>query len=140
VYYVRYPNVERNPARLSLWSSYQLTSYDAGSAADGGDFDIKNVALASPASGATVALPATFNWLRRGISDDSYRWELVDPSTGQRWISDFLGDVDSFTLTDLPSEVAYGKAYVWQMRVYNQPQDDLNYGVSYYSRIVTFSR
>jgi hypothetical protein len=138
-YYVRYPNVEENHSRLAVWSSYRLTDYVAGSTVPGGDFDIKNVTLVSPAPGATVSLPTAFTWLRRQINNDSYRWILWDRDTGDGWITDFLGDVGSFTLNGLPSGAEYGKEYWWYLRVYNLPQDDFNYGISYYSQAVTFS-
>jgi Zn-dependent metalloprotease len=138
-YYVRYPNVEENNSRLGAWFSYRLTSYVAGNSVPGGDFDIKGIALVSPAPGATVSLPATFSWLRRGISNDSYRWVLFDPNTNEGWITDFLGDVGSYTLTGLPSGAVYGKGYGWYLQVYNLPQDEFNYGISYYYRTITFS-
>lgn len=139
LYYVRYPNAEENPSRLGAWYSYRLTDYVAGSTVPGGDFDIKNVALVSPAPGATVSLPAVFSWLRREISNDSYRWILWDDAAQTGWITDFLGDVGSLTLNGLPGGAEYGKEYWWQLRVYNLSQDDFNYGISYYAQAVTFS-
>jgi uncharacterized repeat protein (TIGR01451 family) len=136
-YYVRYgPNTSSSDYVVN-WRAPMVTGYTAGDDVPGGDFDIANVDLLSPAHGATVTLPVTFRWERRGVDTDTYRWVLYDPGTGGRLqVSEDLGDVDSYTLTSLPDGAEYDKVYGWYMRVYNGPE---SYGTGYYARYVTFS-
>lgn len=60
-YYVRYQNSSYVPNRLTYWGTRVITSYTAGSEVAIGDFDIADVPLVSPASGASVTLPYTFH-------------------------------------------------------------------------------
>ena len=53
------------------------------------------------------------------------------------WRTNYLGDVDGFTLGGLPEGAQYGKKYGWYMRVY---QGEDGYGESYYYSRVTFCR
>jgi len=102
-YYVRYGPNNSDSRYVFAWYGPDITTYTAGLAVAGGDFDIANVVLLSPAPGATVSLPVTFNWQRRGIAGDTYRVGLFDLETGDEWITDDLGDVGSFTMTGLPN-------------------------------------
>jgi uncharacterized repeat protein (TIGR01451 family) len=136
-YYVRYGPNTSSSDYLVNWRAPMVTGYTAGDDVPGGDFDIANVDLLSPAHGVTVTLPVTFHWERRGVATDTYRWILYDPGTGDRLqVSEDLGDVDSYTLTSLPDGAEYDKVYGWYMRVYNGPE---SYGTGYYARYVTFS-
>ena len=136
-YYVRYGPNSIEPWCLFAWYGPDITSYTAGTSVHGGDFDIANVSLLSPDPGATLSLPITFTWQRRGVATDTYRWVLFDPSdpsTG--WITGDLGYVDSFTLSNLPSGAEHGKEYGWYVEVYNGPD---SFGASFYYHPITFS-
>ena len=146
-YYVRFGPNDQNcqspfgwcgPGYLSLWHGPLITSYAAGNAAAGGDFDIANVSLLSPAAGppVSVSLPVQFTWLPRGFGNEGYRWMLYDPSsTTSSWTSGDLGDVGAYTLSALPGGVIPGKVYRWYVAVYTGPD---SYGTSYFYREVIF--
>jgi hypothetical protein len=137
VYYVRYGPNTAQPDYLHNWHGPNISTYTAGDSVPGGDFDIANVSLLSPANGITVTLPVTFTWQMRGVASDTYRWVLFEPGTGTVLnVSDDLGSVGSYTLTSLPDGVDYDEAYGWYARVYNGPD---SYGIPYYYRAVTFS-
>jgi hypothetical protein len=135
-YYVRFRRGSLDDRYLSYWLAPLIGSYTAGDSVAGGDFDVANVELVSPAYGATVSLPATFAWQPRGIATDSYRLYLYDPYGETNWLSPDLGATDSFELTSLPTGFAYGNPYRWYIRVYNGPD---SYGVTHYYRQVTFA-
>src|SRR3972149_2135057 len=67
-YYVRYSNGSdghpSDPSYLAGWGSFDITSYAASANVAGGDFDIANISLSSPAPGATVSLPQAVSWVR----------------------------------------------------------------------------
>ncbi len=112
-------------------------SYAAGTAAIGGYLEIADVVLAGPAPGATVALPATFQWVKRmPRSGEGYRHVLVKlDGSGQYAMSSPLGYVNSFTLSSLPGGFGSGTPHGWGVFVY----DGLGgVGASYYARAVTF--
>jgi hypothetical protein len=135
-YYVLFGPNTTMPQYLHNWLGPTITDYKGGTLVAGGDFDIANVDLVSPAPGATVTLPAPFTWNRRGLAGDTYRWGLFDPSGNDSWWSDNLGDVGTFTFGALPSGGVYGKPYGWNVYVFRSPD---SYGLSYYHRRVTFS-
>jgi C1A family cysteine protease len=135
-YYVFFGYNTTNSGYLYYWAGPTLTSYTAGTALAGGDFDIANVTLLSPSFGATRTLPVTFTWQRRGLSGDTYRLILFDPGSSDWWLTDDLGDVGSATMTSLPDGVKYDKTYGWLVRVYRGGDA---YGNSYYYREITFS-
>ena len=90
-------------AILYAWYGSIITpAYTSGTRLHGGSFDIANVDLLSPAYGATVSLPATFTWQRRGLAGDTYRIFLFDLDTGDGALTRDLGDTGSTTLTSLP--------------------------------------
>lgn len=137
VYYVRYGPNNTESWYLFAWYGPHITSYTAGTSVHGGNFDIVNVNLQSPAHRTTLPLPVNFTWTKRSIGTDIYRWILFDPSNPDTsWITGDLGYVDSFTLRNLPSGAEYGKQYGWYVQVYNGPD---SFGVSYYYSSITFS-
>jgi hypothetical protein len=93
-YYVQYLNTSDSPnpgpGNLYSWFGNEIAAYNAGAAAAGGDFDIADVALASPPDEAVVALPATFCWTPRGVPGDNYRFTLYDMFTGETVTSGYL--------------------------------------------------
>jgi C1A family cysteine protease len=135
-YYVFFGYNTTTPSYLYYWAGPTLTSYTAGTALAGGNFDIANVSLLSPSPGATRTLPTTFTWQRRGLSGDTYRLILFDPESTDWWLTNDLGDVGSATMTSLPDGAEYDKTYGWLVRVYRGGD---SYGNSYYYREITFS-
>ena len=136
-YYVLFGPNGSDDRYVSIWLGPDITWYEAGTSVLGGDFDISNVSLTSPASGSTLPLPVTFTWERRSVAGDTYRWILFDPDDPSiAWRSDDLGYAGQFTLTGLPQGAEYGKEYGWYLRVYNWAD---SYGRSFYYGAITFS-
>jgi hypothetical protein len=139
-YYVRYQNPGGTyTGRLWFWGTRRLDSYTAGTNVAIGDFDIADIPMVSPAHGATVTLPYTFQWTRRSATpSDSYEFDLFDPSDGSPywWTDPTLGYVGSYTLNSLPSGFSPSTQYGWDVWVYSP---DGGSGESYYYRTVTFS-
>jgi uncharacterized repeat protein (TIGR01451 family) len=140
-YHVRYLNNSDN-TKLYFWDTRYLTTYTAGTSVAIGDFDIANIPLVSPSSGAIVSLPQTFQWTRRSATTtDSYEFDLFNPGnppnyTPVWWTYPPLGYVSSYSLNSLPSGFSPGVQYGWFIAVYSP---DGGYGESFYYRPVTFS-
>src|SRR5205085_8047487 len=94
------------------------------------DFDVSNIDLSSPGSGASVALPRDFQWVRRTtVSTDSYLLTIYDPQHATPFVQTSpLGYVNSFTLGALPHGLSNGVQYVWE--IWAQAPDG-GYGFSY---------
>ena len=133
-YYVRYDN-ETDDRFLWEWLGPDILAYVAGASVHGGDFDIANVGLVSPKPGASVALPVTFSWQRRGVAGDTFKVHLIDPQSSQQWWSNDLGDTDHGLLAALPEGADYGVEYGWDVFVYDGSG---GYGSSFYAQSVTF--
>jgi hypothetical protein len=134
-YYVQFGPNDIDPRYLYYWLAPDITNYIAGSNVPGGDFDIANVSLLSPASGVTQQLPITFSWQRRSIESNTYRWVLFELDSGDWWLTGDLGDVGNYTLTSMPEGTVYSQEYSWYMRVYKSAD---SYGESFYYRQITF--
>jgi hypothetical protein len=136
-YYVMFGPNGADDRYLSAWYGPDIPAYTAGASVAGGDFDIADANLTSPAPGATLPLPVTFTWERRSLAADTYRWILfdLDDSKPIKYTDD-LGYVGQFTLTGLPEGAELGTAYGWYVRVYNGPD---SFGDSYYYGEITFS-
>lgn len=136
-YYVRYLNTSVY-TRLFTWHTASIGSY-AGENRHIGDFDIRNINLNTPPSGAVVSLPGAFTWSKRLDSPtDSYEFNLFDVSDGDPYFytNPPLGFVSNFTLQSLPPGFETNYYYVWNMWAY----DGLGgFGISYYSSWVAFS-
>lgn len=135
-YYIWYFN-QSSSSYLSFWSGPVIEAYTAGQTVYGGDFDIADLKLSSPAHGATVTLPVTFTWQRRTVAGDTYRHILFDPDSDAWWWTDDLGYVGQFTAADLPPEIVYGKTYGWTVRIFNGPN---SYGDPFYTRAIIFAQ
>jgi hypothetical protein len=141
-YYVSYLNGSygntSNPNYLSIWGSFSITTLSNGADVSGGNFDLANVPLIAPTDNATVALPYTFQWTRRAASpSDSYELDLWDPDDGDPyWWTSLLGWVNGYTLNALPAGFVSNTPYAWEVYVISA---DGGYGLSYQSRLVTFS-
>jgi hypothetical protein len=146
-YYVQYLNTSDSPnpgpGNLYSWFGNEIAAYNAGAAAAGGDFDIADVALASPPDEAVVALPATFCWTPRGVPGDNYRFTLYDMFTSETVTSGYLGSAACYTLQALSAGWPADEIYMWWVEV-AQGSDPAatpyNYGYSYGDRLVTIAR
>jgi uncharacterized delta-60 repeat protein len=136
VYYVRYLNTT-NPNRLWLWGTRSLTRHDGFSSVNIGNFDISNIELTAPESGAVITLPYLFQWIPRLASlSDSYEFDLYDPWNGEPYFyTDPLGYVNSYYLIGYPSGFMNDYYYVWEIWAYSP---DGGYGISFESYYVVF--
>ncbi len=135
-YYVRYLN-QSDSSRISFWGTAEIKAYAAGSSIAAGDFDLANVPLVAPNPGATVSLPAPFQWTARAATPtDSYQLSLFDPSGSAFGQTNPLGYVNGIILTSVPNTFHAGTPYGWFVAI-NSP--DGGYGESYYYRQVTFT-
>jgi len=146
LYTVDYPNPadQPNPGPGYLWSWFgnRITTYAAGTAAAGGDFDVADIPLILPADGATVTLPASFCWTPRGIATDNYRLIIYNPETDKTGSTAYLGNVACVDITALPAGWPSGATYRWWVRVYAGSDPDAtpyNYGDCYGERSATIS-
>lgn len=115
-YSVWYSGGARTPGRLWFWVTDRTTSYTAGSDVHAGDFDLADVALVSPANGATLFLPHTFYWTPRPATPSDIQGFYLEHGEGE-WVAD-SGHQGSFTLESLPAgfepwEICTWRVYVW---------------------------
>ncbi len=143
-YYVEYDNTPSDPnpgpGYLYSWYGNRITTYTAGATAAGGDFDVADIPLVSPAYGAYVTLPAWFSWTSRGISGDNYRLFFYYPAGYSVAASNYLGGSTSFYLGGLPAGWPSGSGYFWWVDVFRGSNPDstpYNYGTSYGTGWVT---
>ena len=135
-YEVVYGPNTTDPRYLNGWYGPNLEAYTMGTSVRGGDFDIADVSLQTPPSGATVLLPYTFSWLRRSTPTDTHGWAMFDPQNqSDWWETGELGAWSTYDLPWLPTGAVYDKQYGWIVQVFNGP-DSL--GESYYYFTVTF--
>lgn len=103
---------------LAWWEGPRIPSLSGGTL-NGGRFDIGDLDLLKPESGAVLALPAVFTWTPRGISGDDYEFNLLDAAYNYVFWSDpRLGAAGSYTLTALPAGVTAGAKYWWIVWIY----------------------
>ena len=133
-YYIRYDNFS-DDRFLTEYLGPDILTHVAGTSTHGGDFDIANVWLLAPSGQASVALPVTFSWQRRGVAGDTYRVHLIDLQSDQAWWSEDLGDTDHGSFAALPPGASYGAEYFWDVFVYDRAG---GHGSSYYFRRITF--
>ncbi len=135
-YYVRYDN-PGNSARLAIWYTRLLEEYRAGTTMRIGSFDIANITLSAPASGAGVYVPVTFSWVPRpGSPSDSYALDIFELDDGEpEFYTPPLGYVSSYVVQDVPAGFVTGNRCGWFVLVHGS-EDGL--GISYYYRMVTF--
>ena len=129
-----------NPNRLAYWYAPVITSYAAGANVAGGDFDIRDVTLASPGSGAWAYIPTTFVWNGRGVGSDRYSWAIADAGLVQKCYVDPPGSSTSFVLTGAGAGACglfYDTPYYWYVYVASGGWAN-GYGLSYYARLITW--
>jgi hypothetical protein len=131
---VRYGTNTSNPNYVSDWWLPDIVSYAAGQSVAGGDFDLANIPLVSPADDYSSRLPITFQWTKRGVGGDTYRFLFFAPNTANAWSSVDLGSASSFTMTSLPSGASTGTLYGWYVRAH---QGEESYGDSFEARAFT---
>lgn len=135
-YYVQFGPNEVDPDRLYIWYGKYIHQYASDGLVAGGDFDIANIDLLAPPSGAEVDLPETFAWVPRDFVVDNYEWVLSDPFGSAFWRSGNLGSAGSDTLTECPAGFVTGHDYAWWVLVWGASD---SYGESYEAWWVNFS-
>jgi hypothetical protein len=145
-YYVRYWNSPSggntsDSRYLVSWISRYITSTEGTNVA-GVDFDIADVVMQSPASGSSLPLPVSFQWVPRGITGDNYLWSLMNASTSTDLCWGPLQTNGNFTL-DLAGlnacSLSYGVQYGWYVYVIAGNNWGSGYGKSYYYSNITFT-
>jgi len=140
-YYIRYINTT-DPSRLFTWHTNVSDVYQAGSDLQFETFDISNVYLINPASGAGVELPFTFQWIARPfVPTDNYEFDLFDYNDYDPlfWTYPALGYVSSFSLSGLPDGFEIGVWYGWDIWILPPSGNAFDgYGLSYYFYYVFF--
>jgi photosystem II stability/assembly factor-like uncharacterized protein len=144
-YHVYYDNpVPGNDDYLSFWRSFDISSYTAGSTADGGTFDIADIKLSSPVNEATVSLPSTFSWQSRGVSGDAYSIAFSDVPVvnfSSELCYTALQSGTSFIFTEPfggSCGMSFGTEYAWYVYVAKGAWAN-GYGGSRFYRNVTFA-
>jgi hypothetical protein len=144
-YYVLYTNPPDSPnpgaGCLLSWVANRITSYDAGTTFAGGDFDVADVPLVSPATQASVALPAQFCWQPRGIAGDTYQLQVYNVALQSGATHGYRGPDSCVTIASLPGGWSSGN-YLWSVVVYQgDPVEGLpaNFGTTYNVWPVTIS-
>jgi hypothetical protein len=127
-YYVSFGQNDTNPDYVYFWYGPFIDSFNKGDNVFGGSFDIADVPLESPISGAVKTLPVVFRWEKRGVPGDTYRLVIIDFDQDVYWRTFDLGDVDSFTMTGLATGMAFDKQYAWYIEVYSSSD---SYGESF---------
>ena len=119
-YQVLFLNENGEQGRLAYFEVALITSYTAGTTLGLGDFDVADVSLVSPANGASVAPPYTFQWTPRpGTPSDIYQLYIYETSApGNWWRSPSLGNLGSYALSSLPTSFSIGREYSWMVFVY----------------------
>jgi len=141
VYMVNYRNTEDTPnpgpGYLFYWGGNRIATYRAGERTFGGDFDMVDLALVSPAYGAAVNLPAQFCWQERPVVADVYDLVIEVPSTGAYGVWTAPAGSTCVTIHALPAGLAPGGTFRWSIYVKLPGRVPYNYGVSYTNRMVT---
>ncbi|MCB9419843.1 MAG: hypothetical protein H6667_08565 [Ardenticatenaceae bacterium] len=141
-YYIRFLNTEAS-GYLYTWRTLPITAYQAGQEVHAGDFNIVDINLIAPYSGAQMYLPLEFRWhLRGGLLTDSYEFNLFEPQTSTPYFytDPPLGFVDRYTLASLPTGFHYNTWYLWDVWVYGPNGNaEGDWGISYWSYYVSFS-
>lgn len=122
--------------RLKAWVTREISTFTAADSVAIGFFDIAEMALTSPAPGASVMLPTTFQWaVRTATASDAYSFAEVTSNGDRIWESNDLGYTNSYTI-NLPAPPGFqlGAQY-WTVYV-TGPDGD--YGFSF-PRPITFS-
>lgn len=131
-----------NPAYLSFWRSFFITTYNPAIATDGGSFDIADVTLASPPDNTFHSAPTTFTWNSRNLAGDAYSWAIASLP-----VESSLENCHSAALATTSYELnlqtyadcglTINLAYAWY--IYVGKADGSAYGQSHEYRTITFN-
>jgi M6 family metalloprotease-like protein len=130
-----------NDNHLTYWRSFGISSSAAGSTVAGGDFDISNVALLSPAHNASPSLPTLFTWSNRGVAGDTYSWAIADEGDDELCYMHPPLATTSFVMTTGAGEECglwYETPYRWYVYVAAASGWSGGYGLGRFYRNVRF--
>ena len=125
------------PDHLWDWLGTKIEAYTTGTWAAGGDFDVADVAIISPADDADVQLPANFCWTPRGIAEDNYKVLFYSYDLDSTASTTWLGNVSCANISGMLQGWPNGGSYVWWVRVGKGSNPDatpFNRGDSYGER------
>jgi hypothetical protein len=129
-------------SKLIAWFTKDLDAYVADTNIVIETFDVANVILTSPDSGATISLPHEFQWSPRSNSPtDSYKLYLYySPSIYQSptitFESPLLGYTNNYAMDVLPAGFTTNTVYHWTVKIISP---DGSYGLAYYQIPLSFS-
>jgi hypothetical protein len=122
------------------WTCPTMKAYTTGTDVSGGDFDIADVVLQSPADKtANAAFPTTFTWVSRPATpDDSYEFTIADLKDWDPFsLVPSLGHVNTYALDRLPKGFSTGSTYQWLIRIH---APDGGVGASLHKRDISFAQ
>ncbi len=143
-YEICYLNEEENTNRLWVWCSPMVEELASNTIVNVNTFDIQDVVLSSPASGAHITLPTTFSWVARPASKgDAYQIVLYDMNGETICSTSPFTYTDRVTITGIGNcGMSLGSEYLWGMEVYSVTSNnylDGGFGISYYDRPIYFN-
>jgi hypothetical protein len=113
-YRVLYENLTQSPAYVFGCAGQPIFNFPAGASAPGGNFEISDITLLSPANGATISPPYVFQWARRVTTSDDYAIDIEGQSA--YWQSSQLGYVEQYTLNSLAgTNLTAGTLNTWSV-------------------------
>ena len=141
-YSVRFGPNSADDRMVALWLGPDIAHYVAGMSQPGGSFDIGNIALIDPPSGAVVTLPVTFTWSTRPVSD-SYVLQIFDPrpQSANVWSTGNLGHVGQARIDRLVPEPVQDQPYGWGLiavQEWSANGTAKSYGFSFYYHEIAF--
>lgn len=108
-----------------------------GSMVYGGICELQNVELNSPIAGATVSLPATFQWHVRGIASEQYTWCLYDEADATfGWLCTVSPTAEGTVSVGQHGDIELGHQYVWTILAVG---NDGSVGWAYEARPIIFT-
>ena len=138
-YVVRYVNGGGVNTFNANYLGYWLTKAISALPAANINFDIRDVALQSPAHNTSAYLPITFTWAGRGIGTDRFAW-ATSYSGAQFCAQNTPLAANSFTL-DLTAATSCSMftltPYDWYVYVANGGNFNNGYGISGFARTYT---
>lgn len=113
------PNLDQDD-RVFQWRTQEITHFSSYDSIDLGSFDVATVVSVSPATGASVRLPQTFQWTVRDMfPDETYEFVLYYPAMREPSLAVQLGHVDRYTLPSVPATILLNSPYDWTARIHS---------------------
>jgi M6 family metalloprotease-like protein len=78
--------------------------------------EVTDIKMVSPAAGATINYPATFQWTRRPFNTDSYAIEMWNTSGSLIAVTNSVGYSDRATVAAAPPSTTINTQYNWSVR------------------------